>query len=256
MNNLNQLRQQINLIDSQIDDLLNQRFNISQAVALHKNKYHQKIYDDTREQQLLDQLAMQSHLTFSEGHIYLKQQLMFASRQYQYQFIQIPNTIMNKHHIKKLGYHRDIHPNIITPSISYDTNEQLIEALIHHKIDTAMICASLNDMSIIQQLHIHHLYITGYSDNAHQHILQISNKLYTPDTTHMLGIIITMRHQHALSPIIDLFNFYQINIEQLFLLSDKQLFVRFLGNYHHQTIQKLLYILKSEQDKISIRLIY
>lgn len=56
---IEELRQQINLIDQQLLELLVQRFVVTHQVGVYKNKHDLPIFDAKREQQIIQKVEQQ-----------------------------------------------------------------------------------------------------------------------------------------------------------------------------------------------------
>lgn len=254
MENLDNLRQKINQIDTQLDDLLNQRFDISHSIALYKNNYQKNIYDPYREQLLLQQLLKKPDLSFPLGHIYLKKQLMFVSRLYQYQLTKPlkPINCEATSQFTNIGYtkeHQHTVDNLKASKIYFNSEDTLIEALINKEITTAIMSISLDNINMLRLLYQNNIHIHQYNDTTY-----LSNRLLISEQTHSLGIVVTLTRDDSLPQIINLFHFYKIDIQQLFKLDKNKLFIKFTGNIKQENIQQLLHILNNESYEPTLQL--
>lgn len=84
---LQQVRNQIDTIDQQIQDLLDTRFSYIQTIALLKEKEHLPIYDKKREEQIKKRFACVPSL--EEKMIWdIWQQILNSSKEYQHALIE------------------------------------------------------------------------------------------------------------------------------------------------------------------------
>ncbi|WP_158589285.1 chorismate mutase [Atopobacter sp. AH10] len=61
MSQLEQLRDEINLLDQKILKLLEERFQLSSDVADYKHSHHLPIYQANREEEILEKVTQQLH---------------------------------------------------------------------------------------------------------------------------------------------------------------------------------------------------